>query len=208
MERYLAVAKEHLKFNIWPHILVTACFLMLSPFLLGIRNLDALQTAKVLETYVAIMGIIILPPLFLPEQNQDIRDLIHSKYVNVKTIYGLRCLENMLILALFLAGYMALLKNGNCTFDTGTYFVSTFAEMIAFGGLGIFFYSITDHMVIGYMVPVMYYIAAWGAGQKYMGMFYPFSMMGGNEHGKWYLLAAGLILGLFGIWYKGRKQNG
>lgn len=186
---------------------VTACFLMISPFLLGIRNLDAQQTAKVLETYVAIMGIIMLPPLFLPEQNKDVRDLIYSKYVNIKTIYGLRCLENIVVLSLFLAGYMALLKNGNCTFDTGTYFAGTFAEMLAFGGIGIFFYSITDNVVIGYMVPAMYYIAAWGAGQKYMGVFYPFSMMGGNENGKWYLLAAGMILGFLGIWYKGIKQN-
>lgn len=81
MERYLQIGKINLKHNILPHLLVTAALLCLSPLVLGVSNLEAPDTAKVLEMYVALTGIILLTPVFLPEQNKDLRDLVYAKYM-------------------------------------------------------------------------------------------------------------------------------
>jgi len=55
-EKYFEITKVQLKHNAWQHLLVSILLLAASPFVLGISNLDAAQSAKVLETYVALVG--------------------------------------------------------------------------------------------------------------------------------------------------------
>lgn len=45
--------------NAWQHLLLSVLLLAASPLVLGISNLDASQSAKVLETYVALVGILL-----------------------------------------------------------------------------------------------------------------------------------------------------
>ena len=78
MERYWQIEKINLKYHVFIHVLVCAALLGLSPFLMGVKNLTAVDTAKVLERYAALIGIIMLPPIFLPEQDKDIRELVYA----------------------------------------------------------------------------------------------------------------------------------
>ena len=55
-EKYFEITIVQLKHNAWQHLLVSILLLAASPFVLGISNLDAAQSAKVLETYVALVG--------------------------------------------------------------------------------------------------------------------------------------------------------
>ena len=61
-----------------------------SPLILGLSNLDAAESAKVLETYVALIGIILFVPVFLPEQNRDLWELVKAKYMNITSVYLIR----------------------------------------------------------------------------------------------------------------------
>ena len=76
MERYWQVERVNLKHNILLHLLVCVLLLGLSPLLMGVANLGQQDTAKVLEMYVALIGIVMLVPIFLPEQDQNL-SLIH-----------------------------------------------------------------------------------------------------------------------------------
>ena len=49
MEKYLQIEKINLKYNIPLHILICVLMLLVSPFLMGVANLGAQDTAKVLE---------------------------------------------------------------------------------------------------------------------------------------------------------------
>ena len=86
MERYATIIKEQLKHNMIWQTAISLLILLLSPLVLGIENLDAGQTAKVLEMYVAVIGIILFIPIFQPEQDRDLRDLIQSKYTRITEI--------------------------------------------------------------------------------------------------------------------------
>ena len=72
------------------------------------------------------------------------------------------------------------------------------AEVIAFGGLGIFAYAVSDNLIVGYMIPLGYYVAGIGAGYKYMKKLYPFGMLADYET-KYWILAAGIVLMSCGI---------
>ena len=75
------------------------------------------------------------------------------------------------------------------------------------GGLGIFFYGLCDNLVIGYMVPIVYYIAAIGSGQKLLKMFYPFSMMLGSFKEKGVLAFGAVVLIGAGVWLRCRRRR-
>ncbi|MCI8885147.1 MAG: hypothetical protein HFG87_04090 [Dorea sp.] len=207
MEKYWQIEKVNLKHHIPLHVLICALMLLVSPLLMGVENLQAQDTAKVLEMYAALIGIILLTPVFLPEQDRDIRDLVYTKYVNGSAVYLVRILGNILLLAAMLGLYVGLLVYNKCEFPAGKYFCGTLTEMLFLGGLGLFFYGLCDNLVIGYMAPVVYYIAAMGGGEKYMKMFYPFSMARGNYGEKVWLAAGAFVLITAGVWLRCRRQR-
>ena len=65
MERYLQIGKVNLTHNVLWHLLACALLLCASPLVLGISNLGERDTAKVLEMFVALIGIIMIPSVFL-----------------------------------------------------------------------------------------------------------------------------------------------
>lgn len=199
MIKYLEIGKENLKHNVWQHSLVCIVLLLLSPLVLGVENLVAADTAKVLEMYIALIGIILLAPIFLPEQNKDLRELVYSKYVKAWSVYLVRVIEAVLILVVLLGIYLWMLYNNNCDMEVVKYFLGTLAGMLFFGGMGLFFYGLLDNLVVGYMVPIFYFIVAMGSGAKYLKVFYPFGMAAGSYKEKYYLAAAAVVFITIGV---------
>ena len=103
MEKYWHIEKTNLKYHIPVHLLVCILLLFVSPFFMGVKNLTAQDTAKVLEMYVALIGIVLLTPVFLPEQDRGIRDLVCTKYLTSAVVYLVRIAGNIVLLIL-LAG--------------------------------------------------------------------------------------------------------
>lgn len=178
----------------------------LSPFLMGTANLGEQDTAKVLEMYTALIGIVMLTPVFLPEQSKDIRELTGSKYMNSASVYLIRYIGNSLILAVFLTVYLVMLKDNRCEFPAVRYFMGTYVEMLFMGSLGIFCYGLCDNLIVGYMMPVLYYIIAMGSGNKFLKLFYPFSMAAGSFKEKYVLATAGILLAAGGIALRCRRK--
>lgn len=205
MERYLKIAKVNLKFNLFPHIIAGIGLCLISPLIMGVKNLDSLNTAKILDVYISLIGMIVLVPLFMPDQDKDIRDLIKSKKESIAMNYLIRTTEAVIFLLIIVCGFLVYLKSGNCTFDFGQYFYGTISTCIFLGGLGILVYSIVDNVAVGYMVPTLYYILCYGSGKMYLGKFYLFSMMQGNILDKKYLLIAGILMITAGIFYRSKR---
>jgi hypothetical protein len=169
--------------------------------LFGVENLDATATAKILEMYIALLGIILLTPIFLPEQNKDIKDLVEAKYTRATEVYLIRILEAGLSLALLTGGYILILKHNNCVFPEMNYYMGTLAEAVFLGGMGLCAYSVFDQIAIAYMLPMMYYILAIGGGKKLLNDFYLFSMIYQGYEEKLYLAIGGFIFIIIGISY-------
>ena len=79
MENYLSAGSSFIRRQYAPHLLLALLVLLMSGFFISYRNLDAGQAAKVMEVYAAFGGILLLTPLFLPEQNREIWLLKRSK---------------------------------------------------------------------------------------------------------------------------------
>jgi hypothetical protein len=206
MERYLNIAKVYLKFQFFPHITVAILLCVVSPFIMGIENLDYISCAKILEMYVSLLGIILLVPIFYPDQDKEIKDLILSKKESISTLHVIRLIQAILILGLLVYLYLVYLKIGNCQFPFAKYYYGTLSTCIFMGGIGILSYSIIDNISIAYAIPILYYMLCYGSGDKYLGKFYLFSMMTGTVEDKIYLMSAGIIMIAAGLFIR-RKSS-
>ena len=206
MERYVVVARENQKHNLWIPFLICILLLIVSPLFLGIENLTEPETAKVLEYYAVFISIILLPAVFLPEQDKDIRDLLSSKYMPVAKLYGIRMTQAIIYLMLLLGIYMCVLKAGNCEFAFLKLYMGELATMVFLGGMGIFFYALTDQVVVGYMIPLLYYMLNITISPNKIKAFYLFSMSIGKYEWKWTLGIAGVVLLAAGIAIRSKRK--
>ena len=206
MERYFVVARENQKHNLWIPFLICILLLIVSPLFLGIENLTEPETAKVLEYYAVFISIILLPAVFLPEQDKDIRDLLSSKYMPVAKLYGIRMTQAIIYLMLLLGVYMCILKAGNCEFAFLKLYMGELATMVFLGGMGIFFYALTDQVVVGYMIPLLYYMLNITISPNKIKGLYLFSMSIGKYEWKWTLGIAGVLLLAAGIAIRSERK--
>ena len=79
MANYLNITAINLKHNSAPHLLLAMIIALLTPVIFGISSLNAQEAAQPLEMFLSLTGIVLLTPIFLPEQNENIRDLVRSK---------------------------------------------------------------------------------------------------------------------------------
>lgn len=151
------------------------------------------------------MGILLFVPVFLPEQDRDLWDVIKAKYTNIMSVYLARILISLFFSALLTLAFLLVMKAGNCEIEPVKYYFGTMAEVIAFGGIGIFAYAVTDNLIVGYMIPLGYYVAGIMAGYQHMKKFYPFGMLTDYDT-KYWILAAGLVLMGCGIMLFRRRR--
>lgn len=206
MEKYFVVAKENQKHNLLVPFLLCILLLAVSPLFLGMENLTEMETAKVLEFYVVFLSVILLPAVFWPEQDKDIRDLLASKYMPVAKVYSIRILQAFAGLMLLLGIYMCVLKTGNCEFAFGKLYAGELATMAFLGGMGVFFYALTDQIVVGYMIPLLYYMVNITIPVKRIGAFYLFSMSIDKYSWKWVLGIAGIVFLAAGIAIRSKRK--
>lgn len=212
LEQGFSIVKTNWKHNLLPHTIVAVLLCVISPLIMGVENLEEVQVAIIMERYLCFLGVVLLVPLFLPDTNKNIRDLIASKKVPITGIRCLRLLEAVVFVAVLLLAYLLFLKYGNCQFRLEMCFYAAFSNCLFLGGLGILFYSVIDNIALAYMMPFLYYILSMGAGTKYLGRFWLFEFSkaageGGTAVDKTYLLAAGVVMLVAALFIREKRRN-
>ena len=138
-----------------------------APLLAGVRNLSVGETARLLDFYVVLPGMLLLIPVFLPEQDKAIRDLIRARYTSMGSIYLVRIFLNVAVMAALTGVFLLGLERGGCDFPFGNYFMASLAGMVFLGGFGAAAFALSDNPVIGYMASLGYYL--FGQGQNIWG---------------------------------------
>lgn len=198
MERYLSVGSNFLRRQYLPHLLITLLLCIMSGFFVSFQNLLPEQAAKVMEMFVIFTGILLFTPLFMPEQNREIWLLEKSKQTSLWQLYLVRILEALVLLAVIVTVFIGVLSLGNSEFEAGKLWLGSFAEILFLGAVGFFVSGITNQVVLGYMVSVLYFVGNIG-GSKYFGKLALFQMMKGDFTFMPWMMAGAVILLAAGI---------
>ena len=188
----LEIARINLRHNTFLSIIVSAVVIMITPIIFGTANLDKTESAIPLEMFVSLIGIVLFTPIFQPEQNHEIADVVFPKRVSMNVIYLIRTVYTFVFLMAFIALFCVFmsLQKSDVTF---LMFVGTAANAVFLGSLGMLAAALTGNTIIAYMIPMVYYMLNYGAGRK-LGNYYLFSMRSLDYQPKIWLLTTGILL--------------
>ena len=183
------VVYSDVKHNFLIHYIVALCILLASPIFFSLSQLDSILAAQPLELYVPLIGVVLMTPVFLPEQNESIYDVVRSKKINHDIVCILRLICSVIVILFMIGAYVLYMKNCNSQV-TVRHFTGSSATTFFLGAIGFAFAGIGRNVVVGYMASVIYYILNFSFGTK-LGYFYLFSMMHGCFiEKKWLILIA------------------
>ena len=165
------------------------------------ENLDSLLSAVVLEKGVSLIGIVVLIPLFSPEQDINISELAESKYTSMTCVYLIRLFLSIIMILLLTASFVMFMQHNNCDFNVVKYVFGTFSSALFLGALGVLVYSITNNVIAGYLISVFYYIINLSGADK-LKNFYLFSMSKNSFKEKYYLFISAIIMIGISLLYK------
>ena len=178
--------------NFITHYILSICAVLLTPVIFGLSELSGMLSAQPLEFVSCILGIILLVPIFMPEQNQNIYDTVCSKKTNHEFVCLLRfiCAVIMLILLISVLAFYMKCNGSKVTFRL---YINTCINGLFIGSLGFFASGISENHVVGYMISASYFIMNLFLRNKFE-KFDLFAMTGGHNEFKYMLLITALSL--------------
>lgn len=183
----------NLKHHFLPHFILSLIIAFLTPIIFGTSSLNANESAQPLEMLVSLTGIVLITPIFLPEQNKNIRDFMRSKKIAYLAVCALRLLYSVICLAIIFGIFTGCMAYSECAV-TFRHFVGGFSSALFLGALGFCLAGISGNAVIGYMSSMIYYIVNFALKED-LKNYYLFSMSAGSFHEKYWLIFCSI--GLF-----------
>ena len=133
MENVIEILRVNWKQNLRYHVIGAVLFCLLIPFFFDINGMDLFSTAKVLEAYFILLGIICFVPVFLPDQDLTIRNLLDTKQMSAGIVCLIRFFQSLLLMVLLESAMLLFFRWKGAQFPFGPYFLGTAASMIFFG---------------------------------------------------------------------------
>ncbi len=188
----LKITRINLRHNFPLHLGIAVAVAVLTPVIFSISALDFAAAAQPLEMLLCMTGTALLTPVFLPEQNENIRDVIRSKRTDYLTVCLIRTVYSVIALAAVIGMFTAVMKLCESSV-TLIHFGAGFASAFFLGAVGLAFAKFGGSPTVGYMASMIYYLGNFGLKDK-LGKFFLFSVSGGEKSVNFTLIVGGAII--------------
>lgn len=190
------IIRINLRHNFLVHFGIAVAVAILTPLVFSISALDFASSARPLEMLLCMTGTALLTPVFLPEQNENIRDVIRSKRVDYLSICIIRVIYSTVALAAIIGVFVFVMKLCECDV-TLAHFGAGFGSAYFLGAIGLAFAKFGGSPTVGYMASMIYYMLNF-IGSK-LGSFWLFTMSNGMKSVNFALIIWGtlIIVGTF-----------
>ena len=199
------IAYSDVRHNFLPHYLAAVGVLLITPVIFGLSELTAQMAAQPLEIMPLLMGIILLTPILAPEQNECILETVRSKKMSRHIVNAMRiaCALVLLSVLIFALGWYMHCNDSEVTVKMC---LGALAGAFAIGSLGFFCAAVTDNIIVGYMVSLMYLIMNFFLRRE-LGKFFLMSMTYGIKGCKPVLAVSGAVLIAAAMIYRRLAKN-
>ena len=170
--------------------------LILTLLMFNITALQGTETARPIEFLLCFIGVTLLVPIFLPEQDKNIRDVICAKKINYFNILVIRILYSVAAMIILIALFVVVMKA--CESDvTVKHLIGGIASAWFLGAVGFAAAGITNNVTVGYMTAMLYYLANYGMKDK-VGKFFlfPMSYSGRFDESGWLIFGAMALMAI------------
>lgn len=191
------IVSSDTRHNYLLHYLAALGVVLLTPVIFGVSRLDELLAAQPLEFFLPLMGAILMPAVFMPEQNESIREVVRSKKTSYLGVCFMRLLCGAIVITALTGAFVLYMKSMDSVV-TMRLFAGSLASTFALGAAGFFASAVSDNVIVGYMTAVIYYICNFGLKDK-LGVFFLFSMTTGSFEEKKWLCILSVVLVVSGF---------
>lgn len=181
----------NLRHNFLVHFCIALTVAILTPLVFSISALDFTSSARPLEMLLCMTGTVLLTPVFLPEQNENIRDVIRSKRVDYLSVCIIRVIYSTVALAAIIGVFVFVMKLCECDV-TLAHFGAGFGSAYFLGAVGLAFAKFGGSPTVGYMASMIYYMLNF-IGSK-LGGFWLFTMSNGMKSVNFSLMIWGTVI--------------
>lgn len=178
--------------------------MLLTPILFGTWGLDETAAAIPMEFFVALIGIVLLTPVFAPEQDDAIAALTGAKPIGNRVVALIRIGYSFAFLCAGIGLFSVFLLLCGCTVPPAMAF-GTMASGALLGSIGMLSAAVCQNTAIAYTIPLLFYALNFTAGSK-LGVFYIFCMTTGHYTPKLWQFAAAVVFVLLALGVK-KMQN-
>lgn len=185
------IVRINLRHNFLPHFLIAVAVAILTPAVFSISSLDFQSSARPLEMLLCMTGTVLLTPVFLPEQNENIRDVIRSKRVDYLSVCLIRTVYSTAALAAIIGAFVFVMKLCECSV-TLAHFGAGFSSAFFLGAVGLAFAKLGGSPTVGYMASMIYYMMNF-IGSK-LGSFWLFTVSNGRRDVNFSLIIYGTVI--------------
>lgn len=181
----------NLRHNFLVHFCIALTVAILTPLVFSISALDFTSSARPLEMLLCMTGTVLLTPVFLPEQNENIRDVIRSKRVDYLSVCIIRVIYSTVAFAAIIGVFVFVMKLCECDV-TLAHFGAGFGSAYFLGAIGLAFAKFGGSPTVGYMASMIYYMLNF-IGSK-LGSFWLFTMSNGMKSVNFSLMIWGTVI--------------
>lgn len=195
-EIYGKIIGVNLRYNFLMPFASALGILILTLLMFNITALQGKEAAKPIEFLLCFIGVTLLVPIFLPEQDENIRDVICSKKIDYFKILLIRILYSVTAMIILIAFFVAAMKV--CESDvTVKHLIGGVASACFLGAVGFAAAGITNNVTVGYMAAMLYYLANYGMKDK-VGKFFlfPMSCLGRFDESGWLIFGAVALMAI------------
>ena len=193
IEIYCNILKVNLRRQYpWPALAAVA-LLVITKLLFNLNALEGAAVAQPLEMLMIWIGPALLVPVFLPEQNPALWDVVRARQTSYLQVCVLRILyASLTVIALTLV-FTGLMKADES--QVLPYHVwGSICSALLLGAVGLAAAGLSGNAAGGFMVCMLYYLASYGMDRR-LGCLSLLSMSKGQMSGKgWQLLAAVVLV--------------
>ncbi len=190
---YGKIISVNLKHHFRLPFLVAVSAAIVTPVLFNVNALTEIEAAKPIEFWLCLLGAILLVPVFSPEQDENVRDVICAKRFDYGRLCIMRVLYAFLTLVLLMAICVGVMKL--CESDVRIYhIIGGTSSALFLGAVGFTVAGMAGNAIAGYMASMLYYLANYGLKER-LGLFFLFPMSHGekSQNAGW-LFAGALVL--------------
>lgn len=153
--RCKTVAGVCIRRNLPPHLLLTALLLTGSLALMTPAYWEADMVKSFVEVLCPYAGLLLLTPLFLPERDSAVLDVLAVRSTPMGLVYAVRALCALICSAAAPTLFLICLRLLHNEVPPGLW-GSVFSSGLFLGGLGAFCFSLWGNIALAYTVPALY----------------------------------------------------
>lgn len=155
--------KTELKHNLKHTLFASLIILSITYFIFGLKNLDEVTQAMIVERFLPLMGIFTISILFYPEQKSTIKDILVMKNTSLVSIYLFRFFIRLLIYVLISAIYIMQLDKNVDFKVTLMILLHSISIGLVIGTSGLLTFSFTKNIFLALLVSIGLILIQWFA---------------------------------------------